>query len=89
MRGEIISLRDLRYVDLALVEELGEGGRRGRPSGSSQRCVEFLLQPEALEPYADTVAAEQAARSTTSTKVTDAKQLEEQHRASRPANWRC
>ena len=50
LRGQIISLRDVRYVvpDEATAMEDGviEGTDR-----LSQQCVTFLLKPEALDPY--------------------------------------
>ncbi|MCA9247824.1 MAG: DNA repair ATPase, partial [Planctomycetales bacterium] len=51
LRGEIISLRDLRYVDLAHVDRLDKqvSEEADRLAG---RCVEFLLQPDSLAPYA-------------------------------------
>lgn len=50
IRGEIISLKDLRYTDFALIEELenqaGENAAR-----LSQDCVGYLLREDALAPY--------------------------------------
>ena len=50
VRGEIISLRDLRYVDAAHVDQLEE-----QVSDTSDRlaqhCVEFLLREDSLAPY--------------------------------------
>jgi len=50
VRGEIISLRDLRYVDSGLVDKL-ESEVEEATRGVSGHCVEFLLLPEALDPY--------------------------------------
>lgn len=54
MRGEVISLKDLRYVDFELIEgfetELEETTDR-----LSQKCVEFLLEESALQPYEERV----------------------------------
>ena len=50
LRGEIISLRDLRYVDSDLVDSL-EAEVEGATLTVSGHCVEFLLLPEALDPY--------------------------------------
>ena len=51
VRGEIVSLRELRYADIPLIEklekEVAEASER-----VSQRCVEFLLRDNALDPYA-------------------------------------
>ncbi|RCK78214.1 MAG: hypothetical protein OZSIB_1730 [Candidatus Ozemobacter sibiricus] len=60
LRGEIIGLRDLRYVDLALVARL-EKDVEEQSAAISQRCAEFLLTPEALAPYRQRVAEQQAA----------------------------
>ena len=75
VRGDIISLRDLRYVDEPLVEQL-ETEVSEQTERLSRSCVEFLLRPEALDPYAEKVREEQS-RIEDLTKVTDAKQLEE------------
>ncbi|MCP5102384.1 MAG: AAA family ATPase, partial [bacterium] len=50
LRGEIISLKDLRYTELPLVESLEEQVKE-KNEELSGKCVEFLLQPEGLEPY--------------------------------------
>lgn len=48
-RGKVISLRDLRYIDLEKVDamdnQLEEANER-----LSHACIDFLLQPEALDP---------------------------------------
>lgn len=75
VRGDIISLRDLRYVDLELVEAL-ETDVAEQTDRLSRHCVEFLLRSESLQPYEDKVREEQS-RIGELTKVTDAKQLEE------------
>ena len=54
LRGEIISLRDLRYTDLDLIERL-ENTAIENTNELSQGCVEFLLDEEALQPYIDRV----------------------------------
>lgn len=58
IRGEIVSLKDLRYTDLALVESL-EAKVKEKNDLFSQKCVEFLLKPEGLKPYADCVSEHQ------------------------------
>ncbi len=49
-RGEVISLKELRFVDEARVAEyetqLAESAER-----TAQRCVRFLLRDDALQPY--------------------------------------
>ena len=49
LRGELISLKDLRYIDVALVEKT-EQEVAGAAGNLAQRTVEFLLKPEALTP---------------------------------------
>lgn len=75
VRGNIISLQDLRYVDAGLVVEL-EQGVAEQTARLSRNCVEFLLQPSSLEPYEQKVRDEQS-QIEHLTKVTDAKSLEE------------
>ena len=75
VRGDIISLRDLRYVDLSLTEKL-ETEVSEQTERLSRKCVEFLLRPESLQPYDQKVRDEQS-QIDALTKVTDAKQLEE------------
>ncbi|WP_075591367.1 DNA repair ATPase [Labilibacter marinus] len=54
LRGETISLKELRYVDVAHIEseelKLEEFNQE-----ISNNCVQFLLKPEALEPYSNKV----------------------------------
>lgn len=75
VRGNIISLGELRYVDeelvLSLEKEVADNTER-----LSQKCVEFLLKPASLDPYEEKVRNEQAGIEHL-TKVTDAKSLEE------------
>ena len=54
LRGEIISLRDLRYTDLELIEAL-EAQAIENTDKLSQGCVEFLLNENALIPYIERV----------------------------------
>ncbi len=75
VRGGIIALKDLRYIDLTLVEGLEKEVTEATEK-LSHRCVEFLLQPGSLKAYEDKVAAEQSGINDLS-KVTDAKQLDE------------
>ncbi|MGV3485595.1 MAG: DNA repair ATPase, partial [Planctomycetaceae bacterium] len=49
-RGHAIGLRELRYVDLSLVESL-EQATAERSDRLSRRCVDFLATPGALDPY--------------------------------------
>lgn len=50
LRGEIISLKELRYVDLEFVNKL-ESQTAESLETLSQSCVEFLLRDESLNPY--------------------------------------
>ena len=55
LRGGIISLKDLRYTDLPLIQKM-ELSIQERADRVSLACVEFLLKPEALLPYQERVA---------------------------------
>ncbi len=74
--GEIIALRELRYVDLPAVEAL-EKESAEHSAKLSQFCVEFLLKPEALQPYR-TKSDELHAAINAVTKVAEANKVEEQ-----------
>ncbi|UZO81239.1 DNA repair ATPase [Aquimarina sp. ERC-38] len=50
LRGEIISLHNIRYVDKTFLEEL-EDQIATQTEKISQRCVQFLLNDQALAPY--------------------------------------
>ena len=54
LRGKIISLRDLRYTDLAKVDSL-ESKVKEKNDDFSNKCVKFLMEPEGLKIYADKV----------------------------------
>jgi hypothetical protein len=56
LRGELISLREVRYVVVAEVEAL-EKQVVEESATLSGKCVEFLLRPESLEPYRKAAAA--------------------------------
>lgn len=74
--GEIIALRDLRYVDLTAVEDL-EKQASEHSARLSQLCVEFLLKPDALQPYRHRSDELHAAIKVVA-KVADANKVEEQ-----------
>ena len=76
LRGQVIGLRDLRYVDEAVVTDL-ETQLADQTEAVSQRTVAFLLEPGSLDPYRD-AAAEHDAAIESLTKVTDAKERSEQ-----------
>ncbi|HAP58539.1 MAG TPA: AAA family ATPase [Cytophagales bacterium] len=54
VRGEVISLKELRYVDLDRVANY-ESQLEEFTDSVSQNTVQFLLRKEALDPYRDTV----------------------------------
>ncbi len=60
LRGKIVSLRDLRYTDLDIVESL-DATVKEKNSDFTSKCVEFLIQPEGLKIYGDKVDDLQAA----------------------------
>ena len=80
VRGEIISLREMRYNDSQLIDQLEEQVAESNDR-LSQRCVEFLLRDDALTPYASRVDGQTNAIPAL-TKVTDAKTLEAEITAS-------
>ncbi|GAA4826907.1 DNA repair ATPase [Algivirga pacifica] len=60
LRGEAISLKEVRYIDLALLEGY-EKKLSEKTDLLSQKCVSFLLEEEALQPYRDKVITVQEA----------------------------
>ncbi|MFT4586168.1 MAG: MoxR-like ATPase [Candidatus Binatia bacterium] len=75
VRGELISLKEVRYMDVKAVEAL-ETEVTERAEDLSNRCVDFLLQEDALSPYDDKVRAHEGEIDKL-TKVAEAKELEE------------
>ncbi|MGE3310584.1 MAG: DNA repair ATPase [Limisphaerales bacterium] len=75
LRGELISLREVRYVDASALDEL-EKVLIARTDELSAACVRFLLGPEALEPYRKR-AAEHLAAVDRVTRVVEGKKLDE------------
>lgn len=76
IRGELISLKDVRYMDVPAVDSLEERVAEVTES-LSQKCVEYLLKPEALDPYKAKVDGHSGDVEKL-TKVTEAKPLAEQ-----------
>ena len=76
VRGEVISLRDLRYADLELVEQL-DGEVADQSERLAKRCVQFLLEPDSLAPYQQHIETAAAGIDKLS-KVADAKKVEEE-----------
>ncbi|MBN1817350.1 MAG: DNA repair ATPase [Sedimentisphaerales bacterium] len=75
-RGQVVSLKDLRYADLELVEQLEELVAENTDR-LSMLCVEFLLEPASLDPYQQRVA-ELKDQIGQVEKVAQAKELQEQ-----------
>jgi hypothetical protein len=50
LRGELISLKEVRYVDLTQVAE-SEKAVISQTEDLAKACVQFLLKPAAIEPY--------------------------------------
>jgi hypothetical protein len=76
MRGEVISLKELRYVVLAPVEKTEKTLAEAQDK-VSQKTVGFLLGPEALKPYEQRVQ-ELEAQVAAAEKVVKANEVEEQ-----------
>ncbi len=76
LRGDVISLKELRYVDLNAVSDL-EKNISDETEKLSVRCVEFLLQEKALLPYHERVTVLNAS-AVKVTKVTEANKTEEE-----------
>ncbi len=70
LRGEIIGLRDLRYIDLDLIAEMEQKVIEATQSVSN-KTVEFLLTADALTPYRAAVDEQKSVISKL-TKVTNA-----------------
>lgn len=73
-RGHALGLKELRYVDEALVESL-EAETVERSERLSRRCVDFLLTPGSLSPYSKRVSDADAKIDEVTT-VAEAKKLE-------------
>jgi len=74
LRGELITTREVRYIDVAAIETLEQTVATQLGELSAQ-CVKFLLKPEALEPYRKQ-AAEHLASVDKVAKVADGRKLE-------------
>ncbi|GEP41922.1 DNA repair ATPase [Brevifollis gellanilyticus] len=75
LRGQAISLRDVRYTDAAAIDQMDKSLAEGTDKLSG-KCVAFLLKPEALDPYRKQIT-EQQARVPNLAKVTEAQEVEE------------
>ena len=74
LRGELITLKDIRYVNVAQVDEIEKSvtEETGQLSGA---CVQFLLKPESLDPYRRQ-AADQLAAVEKVAKVAEGRKIE-------------
>lgn len=75
-RGEAISLKEVRYIDLEDLETLEEQIEE-QTKKISERCVQFLLNPNALQPYHDALKEKKEFIGTVE-KVIEAKKKEEE-----------
>ena len=76
LRGEVISAKEIRYVDVSFLEEL-ENQIAEQTARISEHCVNFLLNDKALKPYEDAVKEKEVSLEKIK-KVIDAKKLEEE-----------
>lgn len=76
LRGEVISLKEVRYVDVAFIANI-EKEIIEQTERISQHCVTFLLDEKALEPYHIRVNEKQNAIESIS-KVAEGKKLEQE-----------
>lgn len=74
LRGQVISLKDVRYIAIDVLEEI-ENSIEEQSTIISKRCVEFLLNDQALKPYHNRVQEKQE-QLTSIKKVVEAKKLE-------------
>lgn len=72
-RGAVITLKELKYVDVAAVDQLEER-IIDQTESLSQKCVSFLLRENSLKPYVDRVGSQQTAIEALTT-VAQAKKL--------------
>ncbi len=75
-KGEVLSLKDLRYIDLEWIDDL-EIKLSDISALVSQQCVRFLLRKEALDPYREKVKGLNGKVETVA-KVMEAKKLEKE-----------
>lgn len=76
IRGELISLKELRYVDTALVEKT-EQETAAAATALAERTVQFLLAPQSLDPLRTKVSTLREAVPKMP-KVADAQKLDEE-----------
>ncbi|HSM64599.1 MAG TPA: DNA repair ATPase, partial [Gillisia sp.] len=76
LRGEVISLKDIRYVDADFIKKLEEEIAE-QTLKVSEKCVQFLLDEKALQPYQMAVAEKQKALEKAN-KVIEVRKLEDE-----------
>jgi len=74
-QGNVLTLKDVRYMDLGQVEQLLTQLQEFNEQ-LSQKTIDFLLQDNALDPYKESIA-NQKVQIEAITKVVEAKELEE------------
>ena len=74
LRGQIAGLKDLRYINLDVVNQLDVNVREKYDEFAS-KCVEFLLAPEGMKPY-EAKVEQHSAEIEQVTKSKDGKELE-------------
>jgi hypothetical protein len=75
LKGDIIALKDLRYTDETLIDQLMEEAEQHQAS-LSEACIQFLLQDNALLPYENRIHDHQSRQDEVKT-ARDAVVLEE------------
>ena len=75
LRGETIALKETRYIDVSMLEEL-EVKIKEQSDKLSEKCVEFLLDEESLTPYKELVD-KQAKAAEELTKAIEGEQITE------------
>ncbi len=76
VRGRVVSLRDLKYADQGLSDRL-EKNVRDETDRHSEKCIEFLLRDDSLDPYIQRVEDQQMAIESLQT-VAEARELDRQ-----------
>lgn len=76
LRGEVISLKEIRYIETSFINEL-EAEIVAQTERISQYCVAFLMDEKALEPYQTRVLEKQGDIEAIS-KVAEGKKLEQE-----------
>lgn len=54
LRGKIVSLRDLMYVDLELVDKL-DASVKVKNDEFANQCITFMISPDGLKPYEEAI----------------------------------